>query len=135
MRRSALVGGLLAEVNAVFRDPGTQWMVVACCGVYLGTFGYLRRRGKKLGDRRLELGAVGLVGFAALGYGLHYDQAAKTTQALTLFGATVLGQGVALCAGWGTGKDHWTTDHRATDQGRLEIEKAEIRNQKSDRER
>jgi O-antigen ligase len=136
MRRSRVAGGLLAEVNAVFRDPGAQWMVVACCGVYLGTFGYLRRR-KKLGVRRWKIGAewwsVGLVVFAALGYGLHYEQAAKSTQALALFGAMVLGQGVALWAGWrkklgvrsselGVEAENWNS----------EIGKLEIGNQKSE---
>ena len=42
---------------------------------------------------------AGLVALAALGYTLHYPEAVKSTQALTLLGGAVLGQGAALWEG------------------------------------
>ena len=38
------------ETMAVFRDPGTQWMVFLCAGIYFITFAVLHRRGWGMGS-------------------------------------------------------------------------------------
>lgn len=120
----------LQEVAAALRDPGTQWMVALCCIGYWLAFQILRHRVSERGVRVLEADqrarpgtgaatrwrqrftvavcqcrrsvtcAAGLVVLAALAYALDYRGAAQTTQAITLLGTVMIGQGLALWAGW-----------------------------------
>jgi hypothetical protein len=41
---SGPVASILREVQAVFRDPGLQWMIMACLALYYVTFLILNRR-------------------------------------------------------------------------------------------
>jgi hypothetical protein len=117
----------LAEVTAVLRDPGMQWMVFVCAGMYLLAFVILHRRlagGGEGGAGDVEDGRwemedaasllrtgwglaapwlgepafwlTGLMVLAAVAYMLDYAQAVKSTQALTLIGAAMIGQGAAV---------------------------------------
>src|SRR5271169_5193718 len=44
LKNSHVLASALAEIAAVLGDPGTQWMVFACAGVYFLAFVVLRRR-------------------------------------------------------------------------------------------
>ena len=118
------LGSILAEVTASFGDPGTQWMVFACVGLYLVGFVVLRRRpaggaeASGSGGLRVEgmsgssvragwgLAAqwpgepafwlAGSMVLAALAYALDYAEAVRPSQALTLVGAALVGQGVGF---------------------------------------
>ena len=98
---------LLGEVTVTLRDPGVQWMVFVCAGMYLVGFLVLRWRlgGPGSSGTRWnaslprEVWLLGLVGIAAFAYALDYTQTAKSTQALTLVGAAMVGQGAALWEG------------------------------------
>jgi hypothetical protein len=107
VRSSGVVGSILGEVTAALSDAGTQWMVFACAGAYFLTFLVLRRRlagGGRTGTRWNEslpdeLWLLGLLALAAVAYALGYAEAVKSTQALTLLGGALLGQGAALWEG------------------------------------
>ncbi len=94
---------ILGEAAATLRDAGTQWMIFVCAGIYFLTLVILRRRlaGAGTGTRWNaslpgELWLVGLLAVVALVYAFDYTQAVKSTQALTLLGGAVLGQGAAF---------------------------------------
>ena len=99
MGHSVALGAVLGEVGAALTDPGTQWMVFGCAGVYLVSFLVLRSR---LSRTRWSpsfpnlVSQAGLMVFAALAYTVHYGEAVKSTQALTLVGAAMVGQGAAF---------------------------------------
>ena len=121
-KSSQVLGPALAEITAVLADPGTQWLVFVCAGTYFLGFVVLRRRlagagASGGGGWRIEDGgsrlrtAWGLVAqwleepafwlssllvLAALAYGINYTEAVKTTNALTLLGAAMIGQGAVL---------------------------------------
>ena len=42
------------EIQAVFRDPGTQWMVFLCAGIYFVTFLLLGGKAEKLKSEMLK---------------------------------------------------------------------------------
>ena len=104
VKGSRFLAPALAEVAAVLSDPGTQWMVCVCAGIYF--LGFVVLRGRLAGWRRTgtrwnaslpgEAWLLGLLGVGALAYALDYTQAVKSTQALTLLGAAMIGQGAAL---------------------------------------
>ena len=103
------VGSILQELFAAFRDAGAQWMIFVCEGIYFLAFLVVRRRLNEAGRMGMgcnasvpvEFWLAGLMGAGALAYTFDYTQAVKSTQALTLLGAAVLGQGAAVWAGWG----------------------------------
>jgi O-antigen ligase len=102
-----MAGPLILELKAVFRDPTTQWMVLACAGVYFVAFTVLRMRRtgspfRQFGNPDLWLAAM--MALAGLAYLFNVESASRTTDALTLLGAAAIGQGVAVWRGWG-GKD------------------------------
>jgi hypothetical protein len=107
LKSSYILAPALAEVAALLRDPGTQWMVFVCAGVYFLAFVVLRRRlagGGRTGTRWNaslpgEVWLAGLMAVAALAYALGCSQAAQSTLALTLLGAAMLGQGAAYWEG------------------------------------
>jgi hypothetical protein len=117
LKNNHVLASALAEIAAVLGDPGTQWMVFACAGVYFLAFVVLRSRlagggatgPGEGGGLRVEDGAtgpselwlLGLLAVAAVAYALDYSRAAQSTHALTLLGATALGQGAAF---WEAGK-------------------------------
>src|ERR1035441_9320640 len=111
------------ELVGALRDPGTQWMVLLCTAIYFLAFAVLRRRlaggggageggGRKTEDRgsieRTGWGMAvqwlgepvvwltGLMVLAAAVYAFDYPQAVTSTQALTLLGAAMIGQGAAF---------------------------------------
>jgi len=114
------------EIQAVCRDAGTQWMVVACLLSYFVTFLILERRLNStphlgpLPDRGGEGGMLarfafsrgqvaspdfwllGFVVFVLLRYAVDYTNAAKSLQMVILLTGIVVGKGVALWAGWGS---------------------------------
>ena len=91
----------------VFRDEGIQGMVFGCAAIYLLAFVVLRMRldgTGRMGARwsaslPAEFWLGGLMMLAVLSYALDYSQAVNSTQALTLVGGVVLGQGAALWVG------------------------------------
>ncbi len=93
----AIIGSALAEMAAIFRDPETAWMVFLCLAVYFAAFLFFRYRGTpvfwRVANPDLWL-ACGLAIIAAL-YAIDY---VPSTQALTLLGGAVLGQGMAFWA-------------------------------------
>ena len=42
------------EIQAVFRDPGTQWMGFLCAGIYFATFSVLGTKAEKLKAEKLK---------------------------------------------------------------------------------
>jgi hypothetical protein len=86
-------------------------MVFVCAGSYFLGFVLLRRRlatGLETGTRcdaslPVELWLLGLVVVAGLAYAFDYAQAVKSTQALALIGAAMMGQGAGLWAEWERG--------------------------------
>ena len=105
LRSHGALAAALAEITAILRDPGTQWMVFVCAGLYLLAFAVLRFRLTGVGkswtrwNASLPPGEVwlaGLVVVAALAYALQYPEAVKSTQALTLVGAAMMGQAIAF---------------------------------------
>ena len=124
LKVSHILGPALAENTAILRDPGTQWMVFACAGVYFLAFIVLRMRLAggcwarvgEVGRLRIEDGGSrlrtalglavqwleepafwlsGLLVLAVLAYGINYTEAVKATNALTLLGAAMVGQAIA----------------------------------------
>jgi hypothetical protein len=121
LKNCAVLRPALAEIAAVLVDPGTQWLVFVCAGIYFLGFVVLRRRlagaeasgggGWRVegGGSRCGLAAQcleepafwlsGLLVLGALAYGINYTAAVKTTNALTLLGAAVVGQAAACWEG------------------------------------
>ena len=104
---------LLRECEAAFRDPGMQWMVMACLAVYLITFLKLNHRpapGHPTGrtwtqwcfsEATLQrIPFILFVSLAVISYAAHYRRAAASLDALTLIGAIVLGQAYAFWIKW-----------------------------------
>jgi O-antigen ligase len=104
LKNSPILGPALAEVAAVLADPGSQWMVFVCEGIYFVGFVVLRRRlasQRRPGTRWNaslpgELWLLGMLAVAAVAYALDYPGAAQSTQALTLLGGAMIGQGAAF---------------------------------------
>jgi hypothetical protein len=106
-KSSQVLGPVLAEITAVLADPGTQWMVFVWAGIYFLAFVILRMR--LAGRRRMgtrcnaslpgEVWLSGLLAVAALAYAFDYAQAVRSTQALTLIGAAMIGKGAGLWEG------------------------------------
>jgi hypothetical protein len=105
IKRSDVLAAVLAEASAIVRDPGTQWVVIVWAGTYLVTFILLRRARVRPGGSWTRSDAPfpgdvclgGLILLVGIAYALHYAEAAQSTQAVTLLGTTVLGQGAAVC--------------------------------------
>jgi O-antigen ligase len=136
-KSSQVLGLALAEITAVLADPGTQWMVFVCAGTYFLGFVVLRRRlagagASGGGGSRIEDGgsrlrtAWGLAAqwleepafwlssllvLGALAYGINYTEAVKITNALTLLGAAMIGQGAGL---WESRKQKAESRNRAS---------------------
>ena len=96
VRRDLVLGPISAKLLVTLRDPGTQWMVFVCAGIYFLGFAVFRKRNASLGGGYWSLG---LLGAAALAYVLSYSEAVKSTQALTLIGGAAVGQGAAVWEG------------------------------------
>jgi hypothetical protein len=115
LRENAALSGVLSDAIAALCDEATQWAVMLCAELYFVGFIVARRRllrgGATKPDRnqglsikegaiRLsELWMAGLLAPAAIVYALHYVEAAKSTHALTLLGAAVLGQAAGYWEG------------------------------------
>jgi len=114
-----LVGLILRESVAVFRNPETQWMVFVCLGSYFAAFLVLRARtfpaaGTARGDgrpsprvdratRRVHFGACGvtrpvfwLAGVLLVSAVVYARNYSPSSEALTLLGGAVVGQGLGL---------------------------------------
>lgn len=93
----------LREVTAVFRNTETQWMVFLCLAIYFTVFLFFRSRAVsdfwRAANPNLWL-ALGLF-ISAIFYGVNYS---PSLDALTLLGGAVLGQGVAVWAGFNADK-------------------------------
>jgi O-antigen ligase len=91
------IGSALREIAAVFRDPGTQWMVFLCLGIYFTAFLFLCSRGAhvfwRAANPSLWLACALLIG--AVLYAIDYS---PSMQALILLGGAALGQGIAVWA-------------------------------------
>lgn len=125
LRNSRDLGSILGEAAVAVSDAGTQWMLFVCAGIHFLVFVVIRRRlaggsgagagqsgGWRIEDRvsiarmgwslaaqwlgEPALWLTGLMVLGALAYAFNYTQAVKSTQALTLLGAAVLGQGAGL---------------------------------------
>jgi hypothetical protein len=92
---AGFIGSALREVATVFRDSGTQWMVFLCLGIYFTAFLFLRSRMAsgfwRAANPNLWLVCVLLISVVL--YAINYS---PSTQALTLLGGAVLGQGAAV---------------------------------------
>jgi O-antigen ligase len=94
------IGMIVREVQAVFRDPETQWMVTACFLVYFVTFLLLRNR---VGHpRHSSTWLVLLVALTLFAYARDYTGASRSLDALTLLGTITLGQAAGF----------WTWQHQ-----------------------
>ena len=127
LRSSGFLAPGLVEIAAVLADSGTQWVVFGCAGLYFLGFVVRWRLAGRAEDRAgggsgwsmtntagkvraaWSLAAqwfaepafclTGLLAMTAAAYALKYQAAVKSTQALTLLGAAVLGQGAAYWEG------------------------------------
>ncbi len=101
-RTSRWLGPILLEVLAMFRDPGTQWMVFACCGVYFTTFVLLQHResGKRFWRwNNPDVWLIAALGLAASRYALGYGAQTGTEMLVWLGGATL-----GKCMAWASFK-------------------------------
>ncbi|MGN6556185.1 MAG: O-antigen ligase family protein [Verrucomicrobiota bacterium] len=122
LRNWSVSAGCLHETEAIFRDPGMQWMVLLCLAVYGATFLFLRRSkigrsslGSRRGDEADDRGRqqvppshvggygdsstvwlIGFLGVGVLAYSLDYSVASKSIQALMLVGTATLGLGAGV---------------------------------------
>ncbi len=104
VKHRSVLAPALDEIAAALGDQETQRMLFACAGTYLVAFVTLRRR--LVGAGRIgagwsvcfppELWLGGLLVAVALAYAFDFGQASKSTDALTLLTAIMLGQAVAL---------------------------------------
>jgi O-antigen ligase len=107
---------VITEFRAACRDPGTQWMVFACCAIYFVTFTILSQRGTRSAERgttctlqhstfnllgNADLWLCGLLLISALHYAFNYDTASGSTQALMLMAGAAIGKGAHLWVSWG----------------------------------
>lgn len=97
------LGPVMREVLAALHDPGTQWMILACCALYFAMFSiWLHRMNGgdfwRWGNPDLWLAAA--VVLAALRYALSYSGVASNMEALVLLGGAALGKGAAVLKGW-----------------------------------
>ncbi len=96
-------GRVVVELQAVFRDSATQWMVFICCAVYFITLELLRRRttsGHFWHCRNPQVWVAAFLVFTGLHYAFNYKSASGSTYALMLLGGAVLGKGAAVWARW-----------------------------------
>jgi uncharacterized membrane protein YsdA (DUF1294 family) len=91
------IGSVLREITAVLQDSETQWMLFVSLGIYFTAFLFFRYRASpgfwRAANPHLWL-ACALVIVAVL-YAIDY---VPSTQALTLLGGAVLGQGMGFWA-------------------------------------
>src|SRR5581483_3642716 len=88
---------ILREVTYIFHDPGTQWMIFLCLGIYFTGFIFLRCRTKCFWrEANPQLWLIFLLLINAVFYAINHLTSA---QALILLGGAALGQGVAMWAG------------------------------------
>jgi hypothetical protein len=100
-RVSPWFGPVTAELAAVFRDPGTQWMVFGCLLIYLATFTLLQNRRSGMPLCRLgnpDAWLWSLVVLATGQYLFSYGSASSSTHALVLLAGAALGKGMATWA-------------------------------------
>jgi hypothetical protein len=110
LRNWDVSGLLLRELVAVFRDPGTQWMVFLCVTVYCVGFLSLRHRQNARRFFRSDNPVFWLAVFlslTALIYSFDYTAASRSTQALTLAGSIAFGLGFQVCSNWHLPKSRW----------------------------
>lgn len=96
-------GRVVVELQAVFRDSATQWMVFICCAVYFITLELLRRRttsGRFWHCRNPQVWVAAFLVFTGLHYAFNYKSASRSTYALMLIGGAVLGKAAAFWARW-----------------------------------
>ncbi len=91
------------EVEALFRDPETQWMAVVCVGTHLVAFSVIRNRGlwggmTRSGGVDLCRGAVLVI--SALVYFLNYRHASQSVQTVMLLGGAALGSAAWVNVFW-----------------------------------
>lgn len=99
---SRWLGPVAQELLATFHDPGTQWMVFGCCGVYFITLTLLQQRASGLRFWRWDNPDVWLavlLGLAATRYALQYRELRGETDALVLLAGAVVGKAVAWVVG------------------------------------
>ena len=90
----SFVGLALREVTAVLRDAETQWMVFLCLAIYFVAFLFLRlSKAGAHGVTRPTIWLASALLISSVLYALDYS---PSTQALTLLGGAVLGQGARL---------------------------------------
>jgi len=88
---------------AIFRDPGIQWILFACCVVYFLTCHLLKQQVSQIRTWRWEdpdLWLMGSMGLVTVQYALDYATASRDSQALTLIAGMVIGKGVGVWATW-----------------------------------
>ena len=122
--RTGWLSVIAVEIRAACRDPGTQWMLFLCAGIYFVTFTLLAGRFRSSGresapnfqmcepthvgcywilGRQLSNPDLWLCGFlliVALTYALDYQTASASTQALMLMVGAACGKGVATWVLW-----------------------------------
>ena len=87
---------ILAEVFATVQAADIQWVVFLCVAIYFCGFGWLHgtiHRGGEFTQRAVWWLALALFSICALAYGMHYQEASRSTDPL------LLGFGLALFLG------------------------------------
>ena len=97
------IGSALREVAAIFRDPGTQWMIFLCLGVYFTVFLFLRSR-IAAGFWRATTPNLWLAGALLISAVLYAIGYSPSLDALTLLAGALLGQGLAVWVGFNANK-------------------------------
>jgi len=106
---SGFLGSIVTEINAVLRDPQTQWLIFLCLGIYFVAFPFFYfRRGE---FRESQFSSHSILGLGppvfthpmfwlacvllinAVVYAFNYS---PSIQAITLLAGAVLGQGAAV---------------------------------------
>jgi hypothetical protein len=94
-------GPTLREMEAIFRDPGTQWMVFLCVAMYYTGFLFLQHRQNAQRFFRSDNSMLWLIVFltlTAIVYFIDYTTASESTHALTLAASIPLGLGIKVCS-------------------------------------
>jgi hypothetical protein len=97
------VNSTFRQVEAIFRDPATQWMTVLCIGAYLVTFATMRNwslRRRIMPKGNVDLWRAVFLVISTLVYFLTYERASQSTQTAMLLGGVVIGSGAWVNVFW-----------------------------------
>ena len=102
-----LIDSTIRELEAIFRDSTTQWMVLVCLAFYFVVFSIFEFRSSPAGKSwrvgNPILWQCGFVVLALLVYAIGYSKSSNSTATLIVLGTIVLGKALLIWVGWKRG--------------------------------